>query len=137
MREILFRGKTYKNEWAYGLLAVGKDLDWASILPIETIDDAPPMFAEIEVEPETVGQYTGLCDKNGTKIFERDIVKQTMTVNGETIQKVADIIYNDGSYWLSYSNNQIFKLSQNTVDIYKLEVIGNLYDNHELLEVAE
>lgn len=126
MLEIEFRGRsTHNGEWHYGWLTYSKFHD------AYEITDGNGVYNF--VDPKTVGPYTGLKDKNGKKIFKSDIVKQTMKVNGEIIKRLAKIIFEDGSYWLSYSNSQIFKLSQNTIDIYELEIIGNISDNPELM----
>ena len=133
MREILFRGKDDNNNWCYGYAIIGKRFKWASILPIDTIDDAPPMFDECEVELDTVGQYTGLTDKNGTKIFEGDIVG--CFCNTQIFQvKWCDV---RGGYFLDDvvmcgGSEPAPECLGNLVDT--LEVIGNIYDNPELLE---
>lgn len=131
MREIEFRGKRVDNgTWVYGDFCKPCNIVW--LKEDKELNDLT-IFDE-KVQEETIGQYTGLKDKNENKIFAGDIVRQTMTVNGEIVQRVAKIVFDDGGYWLLYPNNQIFRLMQNTIDIYELEVIGNIYDNPELLE---
>lgn len=123
MREILFRGKT----------AVGTWIESDSILQFE---DHPikkcrviMLFQSdegwVEVIPETVGQFTGLTDKNGKQIFEGDICKHRSDYSGEYIISV--VAYEDGEFLAMVGNNSAFCLSD------KLEVIGNIHDNPELL----
>ena len=124
MREILFRGKTDKGEWVYGDLF--KVFDDGSF-----IHDGK--CHSVKVIPETIGQYTGLTDKNGTKIFEGDIVhisERGKSVNGKIIFENA---YCGG--WLVADETEKSKCSlamRNDV-----EVIGNIHDNPELLKERE
>lgn len=123
MREILFRGKDVKENWHIGLLAKSGN-GWY-------ISNSAGIPLACEVIPSTVGQYTGLTDKNGNKIFEGDIVQGAW----ETIFAV----YYDSDY-LQFRA----KVKDNytrEIDYYgnstQIEVIGNIYDNPELLKEAE
>ncbi|WP_432651718.1 YopX family protein [Huintestinicola sp.] len=132
MREILFRGKTkaitgcpYNNgkpdgEWVFGY--VFSDLGAMKIRQHET---DRPECNDYEVDPETVGQYTGVNDKNGTKIFEEDIV-QAFTRYGT--KHIYPIKYRNGTFWFGNWNWIEF------LDRFQFrEVIGNIFDNPELL----
>lgn len=117
MREILFRGKnSLTGKWVEGFLV--KTGDNFQIL---TQDD----LISFDVVPETVGQYTGLTDKNGEKIFEGDIV--TMPRYGKGKHKSA--VYFAGGKFAVDGSNYCFK----DICPRNMEVIGNIYDNRELL----
>lgn len=134
MREIIFRGKQ-KNKsgiWSYGYLFKiwkcrnAEKTDHYYLHDYIT-DDEP------EIIPETIGQYTGLNDKNGTKIFEGDIVKNDDIVHNGEIQIVGntyEIKFYKGVFIAKtkHATNWIF---HDSVSRYK--VIGNIYDNPELL----
>ena len=115
MREILFRGKRVDNgEWAEGYFF--KSWDKVFILWGMT-GDCPNME---EVIPETVGQFTGLCDKNGRKIFEGDIVESPNGTQGFLEWQNAECAFlvNIGDDW-------------QTMDDCPYEVVGNIYDKGE------
>ena len=127
MREILFRGKSIGDgQWQYGdLLNVGVDYDYA----IRTYGGREHGQVNA-VNGNTVGQYTGLTDKNGKKIFEGDIVRLYL-VDGceEGVIKFNGIMCRfmfftkEGSY--SFDKDCVF------------EIIGNIHDNPELLKGGE
>lgn len=124
MREILFRGKPLGNlhgKFIYGSLGV-IDKDLCAIYHcFEFKDDEMQL-----VDPETVGQYTGLTDKNGKKIFENDIVK----IKGKTRY----IFY--GSSGFRHTNyGEYADTFEKVFTTEDCEVIGNIHDNPELLEV--
>ena len=125
MREILFRGKRKDNdEWVegnYGEYYNGeKKVSCISIPSKETIS----VSLCYDVIPETVGQYTGMTDKNGTKIFEGDILKG-LYANGN-----AEVEMINGS-WVGYAGKGWTDIGY-VVD--RVELIGNVHDNPELLQ---
>lgn len=137
MREILFRGKREDNrEWVEGSLSLeygeatqdgNRKVDYR-ILGMRCDCDY--------VIPETVGQYTGLTDKNGKKIFEGDIVKDHESgLYGEVVFATAQ----DGFDGMSgFMVDDINDGLQNYNGFWHLvEIIGNIHDNPELLKEAE
>lgn len=141
MREILFRGKLAGNgEWVYGAYVQLKDGD-------RTI---PYIYYFGEVIPETFGQYTGLTDKNGKKIFEGDICKVTYldrrcNSNGKRYlaenEMIEKVVFKNGAFCFMVIIEDIAMYRPIGFDIYEkqkikyVKVIGNIYDNPELLEV--
>ena len=114
MREILFRGKTRDDNWYYGVPLVFTE-DYVCMT-------APYAYSKTVI-PETVGQYTGLTDKNRTKIFEGDIVK--------IIDKHIDlVVFAHGCFCMKY---QLFNYEFTYHSSNDIEVIGNITDNPELL----
>lgn len=137
MREILFRGKSEDNgEWVYGYYAcIGKH---HYILTGKLNLIGAVNFEHYLVIPETVGQYTGLTDKNGKKIFEGDII-------GTDIARPYLIVeFRDGCFMFNCNDGgkdyydimlPIFEEAQTE---YKYgEVIGNIHDKYEPLEGGE
>ena len=126
-REILFRGKRTDNgEWVYGNL-IDSDSIVGEIVDFDEEYFIPEFW--YKVDPETVGQFTGLTDKNGTKIFDGDIVRfyddsEDELVNGTVILN-ADFC----SFCVSMKGHEDVILMAH----WQYEVIGNRYDNKELL----
>ena len=129
MREILFRGK-WDNDWIFGSLIYSVQED------IYYITEHNRLELSFPVEKETIGQFTGLFDKNGKKIFEGDIVK-VVDENGEINELQPDtgigaIEFLDGAWYISEDvDNGLYDIIRN----YSIEVIGNKFDNPELVEV--
>lgn len=128
MREILFRAKRKDNgEWVQGLLWKKKhntNKIFISCFPDE--DDNEESFVVIS---KTVGQFTGLTDKNGTKIFEGDIVEGQ---DYDEEDGYGTITWDDGAFWVG--NNYICGTFCENYYGKDFEVIGNIHDNPELLE---
>ena len=135
MREILFRGKVRGNYndyhsvvkdkgWLYGDLHIGNAIyidgdEW-----------------RLRVEPETVGQFTGLLDNNGNKIFEGDIVRFYEVLGQHGIMdpfKFKGVVkYGYGYYYVEYINERNLKGKWNLSSCWHLEVVGNIHDNGDL-----
>lgn len=136
MREIIFRGKRVDNgEWVEGLLWK-KKYNHNKIF-ISYFPDEDDYEDTVVVDPETVGQYTGLKDKNGKRIFEGDVIKDSY-----------------GLLWLVVFENNAFAVKNRLMELCfalweqwvydwdskewispsdRFEVIGNIHDNPELL----
>ena len=134
MRDILFRGKRTDNgNWVQGSVFIR--INDVYIIPL------PIITSKSKVDPTTVGQYTGLTDINGKKIFEGDIVESHFT------RKPYQVCYGEFSYTDEYGDNQEAYGWYNTEkDGYATAfanpsgwatIIGNIHDNPELLGGAE
>lgn len=140
-RDIIFRGKRLDNgEWMYGDL-MHDNLGGCYIYPL----DAENLYTENKVVADTIGQYTGLKDKHGKKVFEGDIVRRRDSAFGYVDTGVVKYDCHLGAFVLEYESygrtyQGTFKdgFSYNdgkcTIEgTYSYEVIGNVYDNSELL----
>ena len=136
MREIEFRGKDIENgEWVFG--------------DLHTLCDKPHIHTEKSkfpyagkrsfVIPETIGQFTGLLDKNGKKIYEGDIVRHPYvdpifrdlveSKDGDGV--TSEVVFHDGAFVVKYDVNDYIYLDGFTRNGH-VEVIGNIHDNPEL-----
>ena len=138
MREIKFRGKRVDNgEWVYGVPVIGLT---SGVFMIWIESEAKRgrwelsirgVVKQAEVIPETVGQYTGLDDKNGVEVFEGDVVRYLNSIesgNGVVIFDTCAFLFN----WIDIDETDSilrhFQCSE------ELEVIGNVHDNPEVTE---
>lgn len=143
MREILFRGKAinrencyhrteYKNgEWVYGLVTKLYDEQFEN-LPAEMTDING--ISNIEIDYKTIGQYTGMLDKNGIKIFEGDILKFFNDIfNDNSKTSYYDVAYFETDCrWIIRKKGRILTDLDDFVHKF-MSVVGNVYDNPELL----
>ena len=131
MREILFRGKRKDNgEWVEGLL--WKKKYNTTILFISCFPDKDDNEEVFVIDPETVGQYTGVTDKNGKKIFEGDIVKG-LFLHSSPVNSV--IAFHDGTFGLLWNRAGAKTYwAFTSICNVEYEVIGNIHDNPELMK---
>lgn len=129
MREILFRGKRIDNgDWIYGDLI--QNVDAVKIREHEIELDR--IAKSYEVNPDTVGQYTGLTDKNGRKIFEGDIIKYHDDYTPVDI--TFKVVYEDAGFFVRGDNTTPhLHTALSTVIAEKSRIIGCIHDNPELL----
>lgn len=127
-REILFRGKKSNGRWVYGSLVVSENINPAIYYNVSK--GVADVLDWCYVSPESIGQYTGLTDKNGVKIFEGDVV-----IIGEKLK--AKVIYYDGAFRMQ---SEFSPTPIDTTDMgymmreFSVRVIGNIHDNPELIE---
>ena len=149
MREILFKAKRIDNgEWVEGQYVYITNPLTEDGKPIKhLICNGTNIFNDL-IDPDTLCQYTGLTDKNGKKIWENDILRYSYDYDGSPFLKDGEEIkYRVGAvFWSEWrgswavcgrgnkkcTNNDVFKYNRNP---NRTEVIGNIFDNPELLEV--
>lgn len=152
MREILFRAKainrdrgyhrtSYKNgDWVYGLITRLYDERFEN-LPAEMTDITG--VSGIEVDYKTIGQYTGLKDKNGKRIFEGDLVHFPDCVNCscgsgdyEETSSIGVVDYDEDVMCFYFSQRYSVEMEDFNVKngcMTEVEVVGNVFDNPELV----
>lgn len=125
MRDILFKAKTISGNWVNGLLS-NKDDKWY-------ISNKAGMPFAYDVRPETICQFTGLYDKNGKKIWENDIL---MAHLDESYPE--DVTYETVEWgvagWVTHEAGCTDREYLDEFDLEHFEVVGNIFDNKELLQ---
>ena len=147
MKEYKFRGKeTDTGKWVYGGLfkepappqcfeKTLEDKYWIVYPDPRYMPDwnLPYQMVRTDVEKETIGQYTGLKDRNMKEIYEGDVIK--VFTNKEW--RIGKIIYEHSGFTIDVTNNKELKYGRTSIIEKLTEVIGNIYDNKNLLEEGE
>ena len=150
MREILFRGKKYNGEWVEGAYYkqteyYGDKTEAHYIITSKDELEDNMMNAE-RVSPESVGEFTGLFDKNGKRVFEGDILKIAMASNSIVTYYYPPLVYPVNVVvkwdlcawmWETLCDDKRYIHFPDAWCHYECEVIGNVHDNQELLKGGE
>ena len=135
MREILFKAKRKDNgKWVEGYYQKRYDLlGNEEHLIFHT--DSYTVWEYTEIDTETICQFTGLYDKNGKKIWENDIVLVTNKnyCSGKIESSIGNIFFTFGTWYIGgKTQDRLYSINNDT--IFQIEVVGNIFDNPELLQ---
>lgn len=140
MRNIKFRGKSRDDEWVYGSLVIDTDSKYKIV-------NRGSMLGDVNVIPYTVGQFTGLHDRNGTEIYEGDLIMNTALdiTHFKNVDYIIFMFRKDRAAFCTastvdlkimpdFDNWQTLNPTWWTTYGKKYEVMGNIYDNPELFK---
>ena len=138
MREILFKAKRIDNdEWVEGYYTEcnGKIFIGINIFIYSDIFEVfrTPLIRWFKVDPETLCQFTGLCDKNGKKIWENDILMAHLDESYPEDAAYETVEWNVAG-WVAHETGSIDRQYLDKFDLEHYEVVGNIFDNKELLQ---
>ena len=127
MREILFRGKRRDNgEWIEGQYTCEEYDTWQNKIIHNAKIQPTGIPTEIPIFPETVGQYTGLTDKNGKRIYEGDLLRDSAGF-------IHEVLFDDGCFMRKYGLRYSTLGTTHTI----MEVVGNIHDQKEATNARE
>lgn len=136
MREIKFRGKSKKDgKWLYGYLGESKfkilNTEYSERVIFDNVwefnsDNCAFIVKDLAVDPETIGQFTGINDINNNSVYEGDLVRVMIAYTPAIFQ----VLYAGGAFCLADKDG----LVRYGLDDMKCEVVGDLWDTPELLE---
>lgn len=141
MRTIKFRGKTKQGEWVKGYYIGKSPLDEVAILPFSNVNYNTSCINDSECSyclASTIGQFTGLYDKNGNEIYEGDILRLNNATNGICEVKWNEVI---AAFCVRFLHFELYLGARPIGDwiAYEksVEIVGNIHDNPELLKNNE
>lgn len=134
MREICFRGKSIATgKWVEGFLIVNKDGTCFIKDTDYNVNNGKNDLIPVEVEPSSIGQYCGLLDKNGKRIFENDVCTFYNRYSKSTYTRVVRFCPLLACFGLYPNMTEIYEYESDWLKISDVEIIGNIHDNPELL----
>lgn len=130
MREIIFRGKSVNDgKWHEGSYISMLNKEYIADVQLHDIEEIKLEKAMNEVDPESLGQFTGIVDQHGTKVFEGDICEVALPWGNSKSMTVV---------WDNYFHLHRMKTKEGELnlifDTLRFKVIGNIYDDPSLLE---
>ena len=135
MREVLFKAKRIDNgEWVEGYYQKRYDL-LGNEEHLIFHADSYTVWEYVEIDAETICQFTGLYDKNGKKIWENDIVlvNNKNYCSGKIESSIGNIFFTFGTWYIGgKTQDRLYSINNDT--IFQIEVVGNIFDNPELLQ---
>ena len=152
MREYKFRGKPTENntsyfedeDFVYGSLIISEDKYYILLDVLDNIKRDDYAVYMVEVRPETIGQYTELKDENGKEIYSGDIIEFSYDMfvgNFDTFVAKGKVVFEEGAFYVEVFENERTTKDEAyllySINLDTIEVIGNIYDNPELLEEGE